>query len=210
MATSYLATVGTTDYGFDWVSENIEIENLTTAVSANDLKLACREAEASVVGIVFPQIATTYNPVQLTPTTSTFLSLVLADAWKVLSLSGSGVLVVGDGNVVGDVDGIDIFAPNGNVTYVNNTSASGVLVTTGSGVTQQDKDDIEAQIFARAVEGGFSFEEMMRLIGASAAGTIEQATDGSYTIRGVDGTTARVLGELAANNGRNVTGTDAT
>lgn len=129
MAVSYTATVALTDYGFDWVDKEIEVEAAIAAVSAADLKTAIREAEASEAGIVFEQIGTTFNPVVLTLTTSTFLSLVLTDPWKLLSLSVSGVLVVGDGNVVSNSDGIDIFAANVNVTYVNNTSAAGVLVT---------------------------------------------------------------------------------
>lgn len=84
-----------------------------------------------------------------------------------------------------------------------------VTVATGSGVTQQDKDDIENQIFSRVIEGTYTFEQVMRLVGAISAGTIEQETDGSYTIRGLDGTTARILGQLGANNGRDITSVDA-
>ncbi len=83
-------------------------------------------------------------------------------------------------------------------------------IAVGSGVTQQDKDDIENQIFARIVEGGFTFEQIIRLTGAMAAGDITQAVDGSYTITGLDGVTARILGDLAANNGRDITSVDAS
>lgn len=79
-------------------------------------------------------------------------------------------------------------------------------VVSGSGVTQQDKDDIENQIFSRVVESTFTFEQVMRLLGALAAGDIIQQTDGSYVIKGLDDTTNRILGELSANNGRDVTG----
>lgn len=79
-------------------------------------------------------------------------------------------------------------------------------VISGSGVTQQDKDDIENQIFSRVVESTFTFEQVMRLLGAIAAGDIQQQTDGSYVIKGLDDTTSRILGELATNNGRTITG----
>jgi hypothetical protein len=79
-------------------------------------------------------------------------------------------------------------------------------VTSGSGVTQQDKDDIENQIFSRVVESSFTFEQVMRLLGALAAGDIIQQPDGSYVIKGLDDTTNRILGELSSNNGRDVTG----
>lgn len=83
-------------------------------------------------------------------------------------------------------------------------------IAVGSGVLPADIDAIEAQIFARVVEGGFTFEQLMRLLAASAAGDITQAGDGSYTITGVDETTARILGQLGANNSRDITATDAT
>jgi hypothetical protein len=79
-------------------------------------------------------------------------------------------------------------------------------ITTGSGVTQQDKDDIENQIFGRVVESTFTFEQVMRLLGALAAGDITQQLDGSYVIKGLDDATSRILGELGPNNGRDVTG----
>lgn len=82
-------------------------------------------------------------------------------------------------------------------------------IAVGSGVTQQDKDDIENQIFARVIENSLSFEQVMRLVGAMAAGRIEQAGDGTYTIRGLDATTARIVGALATNNGRDITSINA-
>lgn len=79
----------------------------------------------------FDQIANFGNPVTLTASTSTFLNVILLSTWKVLTLSTSGTFTVGSGNTVHITDGVDIFAPNSLVTLVNNTSAAGVLVTTG-------------------------------------------------------------------------------
>lgn len=79
-------------------------------------------------------------------------------------------------------------------------------IVSGSGVTQQDKDDIENQIFTRVIESTFTFEQVLRLLGAIAAGDIIQQPDGSYTIKGLDDSTNRILGDLAANNGRDITG----
>lgn len=132
MAVSYTATVGTTDYGFDWVDQEIEIEAGVAEITAADLKSAIREAEADVQGIVWPAIAQTFNPVTLTATASTFLNVILIDAWKILTLSTSGSFSVGEGNVVAEIDGIAIFAPNNLVANVNNTSSAGVLVGNAS------------------------------------------------------------------------------
>jgi len=210
MADMLTVTVGTTDYTFDWIDQHIHIESGVTDVTAADLKTAIHDAQDDAVGMPYPKIATFFNPVTLTGTTSTFLNVVLEDQWRIESFSPSGTLTVGAGNVVNVNNGIDIFVQNVLVNMVNNTSAAGVLVTSGSGVTQQDKDDIENQIFARIVEGGYTFEQIIRLTGALAAGDIAQVVDGSYTITGLDGITALILGELAANNGRDVTSIDGT
>ena len=144
MADMLTVTVGTTDYIFDWIDQHIHVEALVTEVSAGDLKQAIHDAQDDVVGMPFPPIADFYNPVVLTATSSTFLNVVLRDQWRIESLSVSGTLTVGDGNVVNVNNGIDIFAPNVLVNMVNNTSAAGVLVTGGSAVTAQDKLDIAA------------------------------------------------------------------
>ena len=133
MAVSFTTTIGTTDYGFDWVNKIIEIEAAVAAVSAADLKLAIHDAQDGTEGISFDAIANFGNPVTLTGTTSTFLNVILLSTWKILSLSVSGTFTVGEGNTVHITNGIDIFAPNVNITYVNNTSAAGVLVVGGAG-----------------------------------------------------------------------------
>ncbi len=85
-----------------------------------------------------------------------------------------------------------------------------VQVATGSGVTQQDKDDIVDQVFGRLVESGFTFEALIRLIASEAAGKIVEQSDGSYSIRDVNNTKDRITGEEDFNGGRNITGLDST
>lgn len=131
MADMLTVTVGTTDYTFDWIDQHIHIEALVTSISADDLKTAIHDAQDDEIGVPYPPIADFYNPVQLTPTSKTFLNVVLREQWRIESFSTSGTLVVGDGNVVNVNNGIDIFVPNALVSMVNNTSQAGVLVTGG-------------------------------------------------------------------------------
>lgn len=133
MADMLTVTVGTTDYTFDWVTQHIHIQDGVTEVTAADLKTAIHDAQDDVVGLPFPPIATFFNPVTLTATSSTFLNVVLNDQWRIESFSTSGTLTVGDGNVVNENNGIDIFVPNALVSMVNNVSAAGVLVTSNGG-----------------------------------------------------------------------------
>ena len=83
-------------------------------------------------------------------------------------------------------------------------------MATGSGVTQQDKDDIENQIFARLVEVGYSFEALMRIISAFAAGKINEDVNGVYQIRDINDLKDRIEGAAAANDGRDITALDGT
>lgn len=138
MADMLTVTVGTTDYTFDWVAQHIHIESGVTEITADDLKTAIHDAQDDEVAMPFPQIAEFFNPVTLTTTSATFLNVVLQDQWRIESLSSSGTLTVGDGNVVNVNNGIDIFVPNALVSMVNNTSAAGVLVSgAGSGLTAE-------------------------------------------------------------------------
>lgn len=143
MAIAFTTTVGTTDYSFDWVAQQIHIEALVTEVSAIDLKTAIHAAQYDTQGISFDPIADFFNPVDLVPgSTATFLNVVLRDQWRVQSDSVVGILVVGGGNVVNVNNGIDIFATNVLVNMVNNTSQAGVYVSAaGVGITQQEVRD---------------------------------------------------------------------
>ena len=134
MAVEFVATVGTTDYSFDWITEEITIEAGVTVVEAIDLKQAIHDAQdEGGSGITRDQIAVNGNPVTLTATSSTFLNVILQGGWKINSFGTSGTLTVENGNVVHVTDGIDIFGPNVSVNFVNNTSSAGVLVVGGAG-----------------------------------------------------------------------------
>lgn len=67
---------------------------------------------------------------------------------------------------------------------------------------------IATEVLESTIESTFTLQEVLRLLAAAAAGTIEQQTNGTYTIRGIDGTTGRILGALATNNGRTITSRD--
>lgn len=143
MAVTFSTTVGTTIYGFDWTNQQITIDAATVSIVAEDLKTAIHDAQdEGPTGVVFNQIANFGNPVILTPSSSTFLNVLLRESWKILSLATSGSFTVGEGNTVSIADGIDIFSINTLVTLVNNTSAAGVLVTSPSAVVTPSQQEI--------------------------------------------------------------------
>jgi hypothetical protein len=119
------------------------------------------------------------------------------------------VRIEGSNNNIFDQEN-GILVPTPLVTVISTNSAGLQTVVSGSGVTQQDKDDIENQIFDRVVEGTESFEQMLRLLRAAAAGSIVEQPDGTYVIKSKDGLTDRITGDDAANGGRTISVTDGT
>lgn len=82
------------------------------------------------------------------------------------------------------------------------------IIAVGSGVTQQDKDDIEAQIFAHITEGAETFEEQQRLIRADAAGSIRKSGD-VHRVRDAADSKDRITATATATD-RDVTAVDGT
>lgn len=84
------------------------------------------------------------------------------------------------------------------------------VVTTGSGVLPADIQAIEDAIFARIVEDGHSFEELVRVIVADAAGKVVQQLSGDYTIRDLADSKNRIVGSEGLNSGREISSVDGT
>jgi hypothetical protein len=208
MAIALIVTVGTTDYSFDWVAQVITIKSGVQEVTAADLKQAIGDAQDDTAGMSFPAISKNANPVVLTPTTSTFLNVILEDQWRIDSFSASGFLVIGAGNVVNVNNGISIFVVNPLVSFINNTSAAGVLVTGGSGVLPSDITDIKNAIFDEIMENSETFAEQIRLMRAEAAGTITKSGV-VHNVKSADGLTNRITAD-ADENGRTVTAVDGS
>jgi len=161
------------------------------------------------IGIVFDDpISHTTETTIVGTTFARFIELINGYSITFENLAYSVRMIESNNNLF-DVDG-GILNASGNVTVVGQNSAGLISVTSGSGVTQQDKDDIEAQIFAHIYEGTESFQGYLRLARAYAAGDIAQLPDGTYKIKSIDGAKDRIEGDDTANSGRDVTATDVT
>lgn len=116
------------------------------------------------------------------------------------------------GNLYPRDSSLDVFVPRASrtITFNVDRTASPRQVTSGSGVTQQDKDDIEAQIFAHIMENSETFAEQVRLMRADSAGKIVQQADGTYAIRDAADAKDRITGDDSANSGRDITAVDGT
>jgi len=134
------------------------------------------------------------------------IELINGYSWQ-LEDTGSfySVKLIGSNNNLFDVQN-GVFIPHGNVGLIPSNSAGLQIVTTGSGVTAQDKVDIINGVFSRIIENGETFEEALRLIRAEAAGSIEVAGT-THNIKSADGLTDRITA-TADQTGRTVTATN--
>lgn len=129
--------------------------------------------------------------------------------WQIQFWGGSGYTRIFGAKIVGGVSDEPMKATGtaGDITVLE-SPVDGLVVQTGSGVLPGDIQDIEDAIFDRVVENGETFEVMMRLLRAAAAGSIAELPDGSYVIKSADGGTDRITGDDAANGGRDISATD--
>lgn len=182
------------------VQASPEIRALDTAQFWLDLK----DAEASADGAPWPDTQVNFP-------SYTIQGIVYAQAYRIIA---PYFVTFEDGQYAVTLDGTNNnileVATQNQVRLASSNSAGLQIVTQGSGITQQDKDDIENQIFARAVETGFSFEQITRLLAADAAGNIVQQPSGDYKVRDLNDTKDRIDGSPAANSGRTINSTDAT
>jgi len=125
---AYVTTVNGIGFAFDFSTEVICTDVNTSKLDADSLQEAAREAETSEMGIVFPQVIETSGKVTLDAESETGLNVVMQNNWLVCTDKTSGLYTVSGGNVVSDVNGVEIFAPNPTVDTQNNTSQAGVRV----------------------------------------------------------------------------------
>ena len=161
----------------------------------------------------FPPLFTTFGGDAITPTLNAgaYYKFNNVAGWRIKPDESDH-----DINLVGSLIALDPLLPmfkpttGGFTVLVNGLQPITTVVAIGSGVTQQDKDDIEAQIFAHVTEDSETFEQLLRLVRASSAGQIIQLPDGSYLIKSKDGLKDRIDGSLGSDNSRNIDATDSS
>lgn len=77
-----------------------------------------------------------------------------------------------------------------------------------AGATVETSGLVDDIVFGRLVETGFSFEAVIRILAAHAAGAINEPVDGTYAVRDINNTKDRISGTETVNGGRNITAVD--
>lgn len=147
MAVLFTVDVDLIEFGFDWVNQEITVEDTASSITADQLKEAIKLAEQSSLGMIYPDIADFGNPVTLiVGDSATALNVVLLEGWTILTLKSSGFFALKGGNTVSQIGGVEVFSDNPNVTAVNNLTQAGVRVISSGGISptqQQIRDAME-------------------------------------------------------------------
>jgi len=98
-----------------------------------------------------------------------------------------------------------------NQVQVIPTNAAGLqVVSTGSGVTAQDKTDIINGTWSNALDGSMTAEMMMRLLFAVSCGKVIDAETDTVKFKGADGSKNRVMSTTDEHGNRVTVTWDAT
>jgi hypothetical protein len=130
----------------DWDNKQILVTSPQTDVLAQDLIDFIRAAEDDEEGIVVPQIAAASGKESLGGSVATGITLELLDDWQLKFWAGSYTATISGGNLIGGIAG-DPVAYTAGVQVVIIQSAASTIVVTGSGVTEQDMEDIAAEVW---------------------------------------------------------------
>jgi hypothetical protein len=131
----------------DWDNKQILVTSPQTDVLAQDLIDFIRAAEDDEEGIVVPQIAAASGKESLGGSVATGITLELLDDWQLKFWAGSYTATISGGNLIGGISG-DPVAYTAGVQVVIIQSAASTIVVTGSGVTEQDMEDIAAEVWS--------------------------------------------------------------
>lgn len=166
-----------------------EVRQLDTAQFWLDLK----DLEATVDGIPWPDTQQNFPSYTISGFTYAQAFLIIDPYFVTFEDGQYAVALAGTNNNILDK------ATSNQVSILSQNS--GGLIE-GS-ITLADLENI-------IMENGESLAEQIRLIRADAAGKVVQAGDGSYAIRDAADSKDRIVGDDAANGGRDITSTDGT
>jgi hypothetical protein len=131
----------------DWDNKQILVTSPQSDVLVQNLIDFIRAAEDDEEGIVVPQIAAASGKESLGGSVATGITLELLDDWQLKFWAGSYTATISGGNLIGGISG-DPVAYTAGVQVVIIQSAASTIVVTGSGVTEQDMEDIAAEVWS--------------------------------------------------------------
>jgi hypothetical protein len=131
----------------DWDNKQILVTSPQTDVLVQDLIDFIRnDIEPCCEGITYHRSPAASGKESLGGSVATGITLELLDDWQLKFWAGSYTATISGGNLIGGIAG-DPVAYTAGVQVVIIQSAASTIVVTGSGVTEQDMEDIAAEVW---------------------------------------------------------------
>lgn len=137
----------------DAPSRIISVTSPTTVVTIAELVTAIRNWEDELSSLTYPHVIDTDGKTDLKGGKYTAITLTISSMWQVQFWNGVTLGITQEGNLVGGVGDEPIKATGGMDTIIVNNEVGGVIIVSGSGVTDQDKTDIIDGVFDETMSG---------------------------------------------------------
>lgn len=133
-------------YLFDFTNKLIEVLNPQTDVDVQDLYDACREAEASLIGIQYDKIVNASGKESLGSGVSIGLTIELLD-WQLRFWDGNYMAKITGGNLVGGVGGDPVAYTAGvQVLLIQSAASTVVQISAGSGLSTEEHNQLMSAV----------------------------------------------------------------
>jgi hypothetical protein len=178
----------------DWENELILITSPTVDVDMQELHDFIEDNMASARGSTHEDILNPEGKIEdpNNPGVYSQIIVVLNSPWQVQFWGGSGYTRIYGGKLVGGLNDEPMKATGtaGDITVLE-SPVDGLTVVSGSGITQQDKLDIAAEVWARVLASGASAEEVVELLKKLGSNKLELAdgTGDNWVLYDDDGIT---------------------
>lgn len=140
----------------DYFNSRILVTSPTTDVDAQTLHDFVEDAMASPEGLLYGDIIAPEGKIEDPSNPGVFSQIILIfnSPWQIQFWAGSGYTRIFGGKIVGGLADQPMKATGtaDDITVLE-SPVDGLTVVSGSGVTQQDKDDITAGVWAEPVSG---------------------------------------------------------
>jgi len=159
----------------DYYNNLIKITSPDTSVDLQTLHdfIEDERTLAGPVGLAHEDIITPEGKIEdpTNPGVYSQIILVLKSPWQIQFWGGSGYTRVYGGKLVGGLSDEPFKATGtaGDITVLE-SPVDGLTVVSGSGVTQQDIDDIADAVHDEVIEGTLTLRNMLRVMKAALAG----------------------------------------
>lgn len=185
---------------FDYAASLINIPQADAQpLLVQDLVNAIRAEEASARGIAYGKILDATGKADLGGGAYTGITAALTGAWKLNFAAGSYQAAIDGGNLA---DGLNRIANTGSPQVLLRASAAATVVNSAGGATAPTASQVATAVWAQALEGALTAEQIQRLVLAALTGETVGIGSANEQYLAVDGVKVRIDASFDASNNR--------